>query len=71
VITIRKNKSFYKLQTEIQSRLKVSFNNISFKIYIIQAESIIEKEIDIYKDSFSDYFTEDPKAEHFHIIIYL
>ncbi|RIA97792.1 hypothetical protein C1645_813668 [Glomus cerebriforme] len=70
LITIHKNESYYELQTQIQSRLEVLFNNILLKICIIQAGSIIKKEMDIYEDSFSDYFIENPKAEYFHIIIY-
>jgi hypothetical protein len=49
--------------------LKIPFNNISFKICIIQTGSIVEKKMDIYKQ-FSEIFTEEPKAEHFYITVY-
>ena len=66
-ISIRKNGSYIDLQTAIRSRLGAPFNKIPLKFCIIQAESGIEKEMDGYEDTISDYFSEEPKAEHFHI----
>ncbi|GBB86188.1 hypothetical protein RclHR1_12630006 [Rhizophagus clarus] len=69
-ISIRKNGSYIDLQTAIRSRLGAPFNNIILKkICIIQAGGI-EKEMDGYEDTISDYFSEEPKAEHFHITVY-
>jgi len=58
------------LQIAIQSRLEASFNNISLKFCIIQARSVTEKEMNRY-DQISKIFTEELKAEHFHITVYL
>ena len=71
-ITIYKASTYRKLETVIQSRLEALFNKIPLKFYIIQAESDIKKEMDEY-DTFDENFTstEKPKAEHFHITIYL
>src|ERR1051325_6463181 len=69
-ITIHKNEGYIELQTAIQSRLGAPFNSIPLRICIIQAGSVIEKEMDGYDNSISDYFTENPKAEHFHITAY-
>ena len=69
-ITIRRGGNCSDLETVIQSRLGAPFNQIPFKFCIIQTGSIIEREMDTHYD-FIDYFTEEPKAEHFHITIYL
>src|SRR5688572_20593652 len=71
-ITIFKAGSYRELETVIQSRLGVPFNKIPFKFCIIQAGSGIEKELKGY-DLFDEIFTstEEPKAEHFHITVYL
>ena len=70
-ITILKADSYRELETVIQSRLGAPFNKIPLKICIIQAGSVIEKEMDVY-DTFDEIFTftEEPKAEHFHITVY-
>src|SRR6266540_3553661 len=65
-ITVEKNECYSFLEAIIQSRLGV---DIPLKICIIQAESNNEKVIDRCAN-ISDYFTEKPKAEHFHITIY-
>ena len=71
-ITIYKAGTYRELETVIQSRLGAPFNNIILKkICIIQARSGIEKKMDAYEDTISDYFSEEPKAEHFHITVYL
>jgi hypothetical protein len=44
-ITIRKHEGYAKLEAVIQSRLGAPFNNIPLKICIIQAGSVIEKEM--------------------------
>ena len=69
VITIHKNEGYSELEAVIQSRLEAPFNNIPLKICIIQAGSDIEKQMGGY-DEISDIFTEEPKAEHFHITVY-
>ena len=68
-ITIRRSGNYSDLETAIQSRLGAPFNQIPLKICIIQAGSVIEREMDTHYD-FIDYFTEEPKAEHFHITVY-
>src|SRR5438067_12865641 len=62
-ITIEKDECYSILKTTIQSRLGVE---ISLKICIIQARSNNE-EVMNSRASISNYFTEEPKAEHFHI----
>src|SRR3954454_2172611 len=69
-ITIGRGRGYIDLLTAIQSRLGAPFNKIPLKICIIQAGSAIEKEMDVYRDPISNYFTEEPKAEHFHITVY-
>ena len=71
-ITIYKASTYRELETVIQSRLEAPFNKIPLKFCIIQAGSDIEKEMDGY-DTFDKIFTstEEPKAEHFHITVYL
>ena len=69
-IIICKNKGYIDLLTTIQSRLGAPFNKIPLKICIIKAGSAIEKEMDVYEDSIFAYFTEEPKAEHFHFTVY-
>ena len=70
-ITIRRGGNCSDLETVIQSRLGAPFNQIPLKICIIQAGSVIEREMDGY-DQFSEIFTfdEEPKAMHFHITVY-
>ena len=68
-ITIRRGGGYSDLETAIQSRLGAPFNQIPLKICIIQAGSIIEREMDMHED-FIDIFTEEPKVEHFHITVY-
>ena len=70
-ITIRRSGNYSDLETAIQSRLGTPFNQIPLKICIIQAGSVIEREMDGC-DQFSKIFTfdEEPKAEHFHITVY-
>ena len=68
-ITIRRGGNCSDLETVIQSRLGAPFNQIPLKFCIIQAGSVIEREMDTHYD-FIDYFTEKPKAEHFHITVY-
>ena len=70
-IVVRKHEGARDVEAEIQSRLGAPFNKIPLKICIIQAGSVIEREMDGY-DQFSEIFTfdEEPKAEHFHITIY-
>ena len=71
-ITIYKTSTYRKLKTVIQSRLEALFNKIPLKFCIIQAESSIKKEMDGY-NIFDEIFTstKKPKAEHFHITVYL
>ena len=69
-ITIRRDSSYSDLEIAIQSRLGAPFNQIPLKICIIRAESVIEMEMDTHED-FIDIFTEEPKAEHFYITVYL
>ena len=68
-ITIRRGGGYSDLETAIQSRLGAPFNQIPLKICIIQAGSTIEGEMAMNED-FIDIFTEEPKAEHFHITVY-
>src|SRR5437764_7725706 len=68
-ITIRRSGNCSDLETVIQSRLGAPFNQIPLKFCIIQAGSVIERKMNTYYD-FIDYFTEEPKAEHFHITVY-
>ena len=68
-ITIGRGGHYSDLETAIQSRLGAPFNKIPLKICIIWAGSVIEMEMDMYED-FIDIFTEEPKAEHFHITVY-
>src|ERR1044071_2616278 len=72
LIMVHKHKGSSKLEAEIQSRLGAPFNKIPLKFCIIQAESIIEREMELY-DQFSEIFSfdEETKAEHFHITVYL
>jgi hypothetical protein len=65
-ITIEKDECYSILEATIQSRLGVE---IPLKICIIQAGSNNE-EVMNSRASISDYFTEEPKAEHFHITVY-
>ena len=69
-ITIGRNRGYSELETAIQSRLGAPFNKIPLKMCIIQAESTIEREMDMHED-FIDIFTEESKAEYFHITVYL
>ena len=73
-IMVRKHEGSSKLKAEIQSRLGAPFNKIPLKFCIIQAGSVIEREMDVYVvyDQFSEIFTfdEEPKTEHFHITVY-
>ena len=66
-ITVEKNECYSFLEAIIQSRLGV---DIPLKICIIQAESNNEEVMNSHIN-ISDYFTEEPKVEHFHIIVYL
>src|SRR5438045_7636935 len=68
-IVVRKHEGARDIEAEIQSRLGAPFNQIPLKFCIIQAGSVIEREMDTHYD-FIDYFTEEPKAEHFHITVY-
>ena len=68
-ITVEKDESYIMLEATIQSRLGAPFNKIPLKICIIRAGSVIEMEMDMHED-FIDIFTEEPKAEHFHITVY-
>jgi len=68
-ITIGRGRGYSKLKTAMQSRLGAPFNQIPLKICIVQAGSGIEMEMDAH-DDFIDIFTEEPKAEHFHITVY-
>src|SRR5437763_16505319 len=68
-ITIYKASTYRDLETVIQSRLGAPFNQIPLKFCIIQAGSVIEREMNTHYN-FIDYFTEEPKAEHFHITVY-
>ncbi|UZO15799.1 uncharacterized protein OCT59_007214 [Rhizophagus irregularis] len=65
-ITVEKDESYIMLEATIQSRLGVE---IPLKLCIIQAGSNSEKVMDS-STPISDYFTEEPKAEHFHITVY-
>ena len=65
-ITVEKDESYIMLESTIQSRLGVE---IPLKLCIIQAGSNSEKVMDS-STPISDYFTEEPKAEHFHITVY-
>ena len=67
VITIGKDEGYNILEATIQSRLGVE---IPLKLCIIQAGSNSEKVMDS-STPISDYFTEEPKAEHFYITVYL
>ncbi|PKY51852.1 hypothetical protein RhiirA4_546791 [Rhizophagus irregularis] len=69
-ITIRKNEGYSELKVAIQSRLGAPFDHTPLKIWYNQAGSVIEKLMDPYDDTISNIFTEEPKAEHFHIIVY-
>ncbi|SRR6266498_26001 len=71
-ITIYKASTYRELETVIQSRLRASFNKIPLKFCIIQARSSIKKKMDRY-NMFDKIFTstEELKAEHFHITVYL
>src|SRR6266542_1624297 len=69
LITIGRGRGYSKLETAIQSRLEVPFNQIPLKICIIQAGSGIEMEMDVH-DDFIDIFTKKPKVEHFHFTVY-
>jgi hypothetical protein len=69
-ITIRKNEGYSKLEIAIQSRLGHHLIIPLSKFGIIQAGSVIEKLMDPYDDTISNIFTEEPKAEHFHITVY-
>jgi len=69
VIIIYNYESASKIEAIIQSKLKIPFNNIPLKICIIQAKSIIKKEMDMYNEIF-EFFTEISKAKHFYITIY-
>src|SRR6266498_5660941 len=60
-ITIRRSSGYSDLETAIQSRLGAPFNKIPLKMCIIQAESTIEREMDMHED-FIDIFTEESKA---------
>jgi len=70
-VVVRKHDSPSELEAEIQSRLGASFNKIPLKFCIIQAGSVIEREMELY-DQFSEIFSfdEKTKAEHFHITVY-
>ena len=65
-ITIEKDECYSFLEATIQSRLGVE---IPLKICIIQAGSNNE-EVMNSRANISDYFTEEPKVEHFHITVY-
>ena len=65
-ITVEKDESYIMLEATIQSRLGVE---IPLKICIIQAGSNNEEVMNSCAN-ISDYFTEEPKAEHFHITVY-
>jgi hypothetical protein len=65
-ITVEKDECYSFLEATIQSRLEVE---IPLKICIIQARSNNE-EVMNSRANISDYFTEEPKAEHFHITVY-
>ncbi len=65
-ITIGRDRGYNELET---ARLGAPFNQIPLKICIVQAGSSIEMKMDIH-DDFIDIFTEEPKAEHFHITVY-
>ena len=65
-ITVEKDESYILLEATIQSRLGVE---TPLKLCIIQAGSNSEKVMDS-STPISDYFTEEPKAEHFHITVY-
>src|SRR6266498_2523243 len=65
-ITVEKDECYSFLEAIIQSRLGV---DIPLKICIIQAGSNNEKVMD-GRANISDYFTKEPKAEHFHITVY-
>ena len=71
LITIYKASTYRELETVIQSRLGAPFNKIPLKFCIIQAGSVIEREMELY-DQFSEIFSfdEETKAEHFHITVY-
>src|SRR5436853_1362695 len=49
-ITIRRGGNCSDLETVIQSRLEAPFNQIPLKICIIQAGSVIEREMDTHYD---------------------
>ena len=70
-IMVRKHEGSNKLEAEIQSRLGAPFNKFPLKFCIIQAGSVIEREMELY-DQFSEIFSfdEETKAEHFHITVY-
>ena len=65
-IIVEKDECYSFLEAIIQGRLGV---DIPLKICIIQAGSNNE-EVMNSRASISDYFTEEPKAEHFHITVY-
>jgi hypothetical protein len=65
-ITVEKDDSYIMLEAIIQSRLGVE---TPLKLCIIQAGSNSEKVMDS-RTPISEYFTEEPKAEHFHITVY-
>ena len=65
-IKVEKDENYIMLEATIQSRLDVE---ISLKLCIIQAGSNSEKVMDS-RTPFSEYFTEELKAEHFHITVY-
>ena len=65
-ITIEKDECYSIFEATIQSRLGVE---IPLKICIIQARSNNEKVMNS-RANISNYFTEEPKAEHFHITVY-
>ena len=68
-ITIYKYDDFSNFKDVIKSRLREPFDQIPLKICQIQHGSVIEKQMDP-ANCISDIFTEEPKAEHFHITVY-
>jgi hypothetical protein len=68
-ITINSSNSVSVLETAIQGRLNLSFNNVPLRICQIYLRSVVERQINL-QIPISAFFSEEVKSDCFNILVY-